>query len=58
MNQEIPNAEAMLQTLIKQEEALQFERFTFDNAWQLVLVLRSRPPRRRRNVEKLVARIP
>ena len=42
MNQEIPNAEAMLQTLIKQEEALQFERFTFDNAWQLGLVLRER----------------
>lgn len=42
MNQEIKDAKAMLDIIIQQEEALQCERFTFEDAWKLGLMLRER----------------
>lgn len=35
MNQEIPNPKEMLETVIRQEEALQCERFTAEDGWLL-----------------------
>ncbi|NLI22216.1 MAG: hypothetical protein GX418_11815 [Clostridiales bacterium] len=42
MSLEIPNPGAMLETVIRQEEMLRFERFAFDDAWRLGLLLRER----------------
>jgi len=42
MSQEITNAQAILETIIQQEEALQCEHFTFEDAWSLGLMLRER----------------
>jgi uncharacterized protein (UPF0303 family) len=40
MNQEITDPKNMLQTVLAQEEALQFDRFTAEDGWQLGLLLR------------------
>ena len=40
MNQEITDPKGMLQTVLAQEEALQFEHFTAEDGWQLGLLLR------------------
>ena len=42
MTQEIPNAAHMLAVVTQQEDALQFDRFTFEDGWKLGLILRER----------------
>ncbi|HNW86104.1 MAG TPA: heme-degrading domain-containing protein [Candidatus Limiplasma sp.] len=42
MTQEIPNAAHMLAVITQQEDALQFDRFTFEDGWKLGLILRER----------------
>jgi uncharacterized protein (UPF0303 family) len=40
MNQEITDPKGMLKTVLLQEEALQFERFSAEDGWKLGLLLR------------------
>jgi len=42
MKPEIQDAAKMLEVVQRQEEALQFERFTFEDGWKLGLILRER----------------
>lgn len=45
MSQDLENQSQMLETVIQQEEILQFSRFSFEDAWNLGLILRGRMAR-------------